>query len=904
MLPYIPGRGSRPAPPAAASRGPRGTPRVVVLAACAAGLRGAAAGQTAQPAQAAPPPIRFQEASAQSGLGEVSAARVAAVDLNGDGRPDLVADRARVFLNQPAQEPPGFRFQALESGLAPAAKDAVGVFVDLTGDGVPDAVFARSIKRADAALAREAWNADPTAVAWWQRGRGDGTFEPPLPLTGAEPATTAAIAAGDVDADGRTDLLLGNWYVAYGESMEAFPATLLRNGGGSPPSFQRVPLPEESGTFDEDRDAAGRPIYGALIARLLPDPALPPQLALLAYGRRWNRLYSRDGAGGAWQDVVPAVGFDGDGIRHGRYPEWLRERAKTDSRFPSADEKPFRANGNSFDLAVGDVDNDGRFDAFIAEITHAWAGPSSDRSRFLISVPAAEQAPRAAGADGAPGAAGGEGAARTSAATGGVRFVSPAEWCVDRIPQDPADPEGARSRWNQGDLFAELADLDLDGRLDLVLASGDYPDPPPHDERLRIFRQRPPGADPRMEDVTLAAGVDHPGCGQISTADFDLDGRLDVVAGQSFNRFTPEMIKAAGGTPRVHLWLNRTDPGAAAGEPGPRVAAAPAPSLELLLRGDPSRGVAAVPLGALVRITQRGPEPRLPPQLRQLMGPGGHSGKQTEWLIHAAAPAPVDVEITWPATPPITTRLESVPPGRWLVDPSGTRLPAPATAPRPELPPAMPPAPQRAAPARAPLRRRRRSGLERPGPLEPGAVVRAGAMVLLRAPKPADREEFVALRRSSPAHLRCWEPRHPGGAARGPEESFQAIIDGASDPWFRRMFLCRAADGAIVGAVNFNVLVPWPTQGTFVGYWLGRHHEGRGLMREGLSLALDHAFRDLRLHRVEAAIMPRNLRSRRLVRALGFRREGVARKLIMINGRWEDHERWAILAPEWLTGGS
>ena len=45
-----------------------------------------------------------------------------------------------------------------------------------------------------------------------------------------------------------------------------------------------------------------------------------------------------------------------------------------------------------------------------------------------------------------------------------------------------------------------------------------------------------------------------------------------------------------------------------------------------------------MPLGALVRITQKGPEPRLPPQLRQLMGPGGHSGKQTEWLIHAAAP--------------------------------------------------------------------------------------------------------------------------------------------------------------------------------------------------------------------------------------------------------------------------
>lgn len=584
------------------------------------------------------PRLRFEEVAERSGLETRRVSRVAVADLDGDGRPDLVLDRTRVFLNRPDGD--GLRFVAVESMLEDPGADGVSIFADLDGDGRPDAVVARS-----------------RGATLWQRGRGDGTFEPPRPIEAARMGTVAAIAAGDVDRDGHTDLLIGRWYRAYGASLDAFPVDLLvrRVDDSGQPRFERVPLPEDDAEFDEDADGGGRPIYGASIVELLDrNTAPPPQLALLAYGRRWNRLYVREGA--LMRDAAPSVRFDGDADRSGRYPEWLRERAAIDPRFDRKDEKPFRSNGNSFDLAVGDIDGDGRMDAVIAEITHAWAGPSSDRTRVLLQR------------------------------SGG--FDSPPEWSLDRIPPDDS-PEARR--WNQGDLFVELADLDLDGRLDLILASGDYPDPPPFDERLRLFVQRAPAesgdpsdarsstqtgasASPRWMDATDGSGVDLPGAAQLALADFDLDGRIDIVCGQSFTRFTPAMVEAAGGEPRLRLYLNRT--------------ASSNRAITLLLRGDPSHGIAMIPIGAIVEIEPvdapeddsdaRAPAPRditgaEPPRriVRQLVGPGGHSGKQSEAAVHAGLgrAAHARVRVTWPCEPPRISPWITLPAGRHTLEP-------------------------------------------------------------------------------------------------------------------------------------------------------------------------------------------------------------------------------------------
>ena len=99
----------------------------------------------------------------------------------------------------------------------------------------------------------------------------------------------------------------------------------------------------------------------------------------------------------------------------------------------------------------------------------------------------------------------------------------------------------------------EEADLNHDGRLDLVLCSSDYPDPPPHDERLRIYFQQ---GDGHFLDVTKDLGLNHIGAGMPSLADVDLDGDLDLLIGQSFNRLLKQQrVKAAlaSGTLRKDL---------------------------------------------------------------------------------------------------------------------------------------------------------------------------------------------------------------------------------------------------------------------------------------------------------------------------------------------------------------
>jgi ribosomal-protein-alanine N-acetyltransferase len=107
--------------------------------------------------------------------------------------------------------------------------------------------------------------------------------------------------------------------------------------------------------------------------------------------------------------------------------------------------------------------------------------------------------------------------------------------------------------------------------------------------------------------------------------------------------------------------------------------------------------------------------------------------------------------------------------------------------------------------------------------------------------------------------------------------------------------------GELVGFVNLNGSVRGAFQSASLGYAAFEGHAGRGLMRQGVALAVERAFGTYRLHRLEANIQPVNVCSIALARSLGFEREGCSPRYLHIAGEWRDHERWALLAEQWAV---
>lgn len=103
----------------------------------------------------------------------------------------------------------------------------------------------------------------------------------------------------------------------------------------------------------------------------------------------------------------------------------------------------------------------------------------------------------------------------------------------------------------------------------------------------------------------------------------------------------------------------------------------------------------------------------------------------------------------------------------------------------------------------------------------------------------------------------------------------------------------------IAGSINISEIVQGAFRSGYLGYCAFVPHHGQGYMTLGVRAVVSHAFRKLKLHRLEANIQPGNDASRRLVERLGFRCEGLSPRYLKIAGRWRDHERWAITVEEW-----
>lgn len=171
-----------------------------------------------------------------------------------------------------------------------------------------------------------------------------------------------------------------------------------------------------------------------------------------------------------------------------------------------------------------------------------------------------------------------------------------------------------------------------------------------------------------------------------------------------------------------------------------------------------------------------------------------------------------------------------------------------------------------------------------------GARAPAPSRIYLRSPAPADRRQFLAAVQASHRLHGRWI------SAPGTPQEFLQYVARMQQPANRGFIVCERAGDGLVGVINITNIVMGPFRSGYLSYYAFAGFERRGLMGEGLRAVARHAFRTLKLHRLEANIQPGNLASIALVRACGFSREGFSPRYLKIGGRWRDHERWALLS--------
>lgn len=178
-----------------------------------------------------------------------------------------------------------------------------------------------------------------------------------------------------------------------------------------------------------------------------------------------------------------------------------------------------------------------------------------------------------------------------------------------------------------------------------------------------------------------------------------------------------------------------------------------------------------------------------------------------------------------------------------------------------------------------------------------------GRRVVLRSLGIGDFAAYQEVRRRNVEWLTKWEPRRLPGQP-DPAESFDAFAARCSARQRERQLgtgfgFGIFVQGAFAGEINLSAVQRGPMQGGNIGYWVDEAQAGNGYCPEALVVLLRFAFEDLGLHRLQISIVPRNQASRRVVEKVGIRCEGVAVGLLQINGEWEDHMQFAMVAEDW-----
>jgi hypothetical protein len=482
--------------------------------------------------------VAFEEVTSAWGLDGVTGGRFSAGDLDGDGWLDLLV--TEVFSNARDDVEAGVYYHRLmrntgagafedvteSSGILTNFEGGAGhagttaVFADVDGDRDLDVFYGRYMDEGDT---------DATGdrnELYLNDGSGRFTLSTGAGVRNEDPYPTTGATFTDYDGDGDADLFVDGWYPDYGADYGGIDALLYRNDGHGVFEEVAADLGIDLNRLNSlaafpDRGRV-RPSFGATACDTSGDGY--PDLIQSNYGRSWNFLWQSD-AGAAFTEVGEAVGVDADDNIDYRDDQSYACHCEaygpcdpeptvdcqvanfSDYWYSGYSDVEAHLAGNTFTTMCGDLDNDGDLDLMHTEISHWWAGASSDATQILEN-------------DG----------------TGTFTRLEPSAVGMDR--------EHESVDWNRGDIYGAFFDFDNDMWQDILIVSTDYPD-----QHLWLFRQVAPM---QFEDVSTEAGLDQDWPYGVAVADFDGDGDLDVATGSSTARSgTPWTDHAA------HLYENR-----------------------------------------------------------------------------------------------------------------------------------------------------------------------------------------------------------------------------------------------------------------------------------------------------------------------------------------------------------
>ena len=172
--------------------------------------------------------------------------------------------------------------------------------------------------------------------------------------------------------------------------------------------------------------------------------------------------------------------------------------------------------------------------------------------------------------------------------------------------------------------------------------------------------------------------------------------------------------------------------------------------------------------------------------------------------------------------------------------------------------------------------------------------------LLLHVPSANDAQKLYNYYRKNLPYLKKWFVDQPAGAYELEilKDHLSRCEQKFNEEKEVKFFICKNEQpDLLTGELTFSNILKGGFLSCYAGYHLDEHQQGKGIMTEALIAGTDFIFRKLKLHRIEANIMPANFASQKVATKAGFYKEGISARYLKINGCWEDHLRYVIFNP-------